>query len=37
MSCENCMTRLRLRLADNSLADEAKLKRAGAHGVIKIG
>ncbi|KAA6474172.1 PTS transporter subunit EIIC [Bacillus swezeyi] len=34
--CENCMTRLRMKLKDTSLADEAKLKQIGAHGVIKI-
>ncbi|MCY8144082.1 PTS transporter subunit EIIC [Bacillus haynesii] len=34
--CENCITRLRLKLKDTSLADEAQLKQLGAHGVIKI-
>ncbi|MDP4137175.1 MAG: PTS transporter subunit EIIC [Bacillota bacterium] len=36
VTCENCITRLRLKLKDTSLADEAQLKRLGAHGVIII-
>ncbi|MCY8091849.1 PTS transporter subunit EIIC [Bacillus haynesii] len=36
VTCENCITRLRLKLKDTSLADEAQLKQLGAHGVIKI-
>ncbi|WFA05575.1 PTS transporter subunit EIIC [Bacillus sp. HSf4] len=36
LSCDNCMTRLRLKLRDASLADEAMLKDLGAHGVVKI-
>ncbi len=34
---DNCMTRLRLKVIDNSLVDEAALKAAGAQGVIKPG
>ena len=36
-SMEPCITRLRVELRDNSKLDEAKLKRAGAHGVMKMG
>ncbi|PLR83375.1 N-acetylglucosamine-specific PTS transporter subunit IIBC [Bacillus sp. V33-4] len=34
---DNCVTRLRLKIKDMSLIDEAQLKRAGAKGVIKMG
>lgn len=34
---DSCITRLRLVLKDQSLVDEAKLKQAGASGVMKIG
>ncbi|KKB75497.1 MULTISPECIES: PTS transporter subunit EIIC [Bacillus] len=37
IACDNCMTRLRMKLTDTSLAEETKLKQSGAHGVIKIG
>jgi PTS system N-acetylglucosamine-specific IIB component len=36
-SMEPCITRLRVELRDNSKLDEAQLKRAGAHGVMKMG
>jgi PTS system N-acetylglucosamine-specific IIB component len=36
-SMEPCITRLRVELNDNSKLDEAILKKAGAHGVMKIG
>ncbi|QPL06140.1 MULTISPECIES: glucose PTS transporter subunit EIIB [Actinomyces] len=34
---EPCITRLRCELEDPSLVDEAALKAAGAHGVLKAG
>jgi N-acetylglucosamine PTS system EIIB component len=34
---EPCITRLRTEVTDASLVDEAALKAAGAHGVIKSG
>ncbi len=34
---EACITRLRTEVSDASLVDEAALKSAGAHGVIKAG
>ena len=34
---EGCITRLRCELADGSVVDEAGLKGAGAHGVMKMG
>ncbi|GLY65689.1 glucose PTS transporter subunit EIIB [Amycolatopsis taiwanensis] len=34
---EGCITRLRCELEDGSVVDEAALKRAGAHGVMKVG
>ncbi|WP_437069740.1 glucose PTS transporter subunit EIIB [Streptomyces sp. enrichment culture] len=34
---EGCITRLRTEVADASLVDEAALKAAGAHGVVKMG
>ncbi|MCL3778011.1 MULTISPECIES: glucose PTS transporter subunit EIIB [unclassified Actinomyces] len=34
---EPCITRLRCELEDSSLVDEAALKAAGAHGVLKAG
>ncbi len=34
---EPCITRLRAEVEDPSLVDEAGLKAAGAHGVIKAG
>jgi N-acetylglucosamine PTS system EIIB component len=34
---EPCITRLRTEVNDGSLVDEAALKRAGAHGVMKSG
>ncbi|AIJ24259.1 glucose PTS transporter subunit EIIB [Amycolatopsis sp. ATCC 39116] len=34
---EGCITRLRCELEDGSLVDEAALKAAGAHGVMKMG
>ncbi|MDA1477966.1 PTS transporter subunit EIIC [Bacillus changyiensis] len=34
--CENCMTRLRLKLVTSQVIDEANIKQAGAHGVIKL-
>ncbi|EQB37788.1 hypothetical protein M948_04295 [Virgibacillus sp. CM-4] len=33
---ENCMTRLRLILADASIINEEKIKQTGAHGVVKV-
>lgn len=36
-SVEPCVTRLRVTLKDRSLLDEAALKKAGAHGVMKMG
>lgn len=36
-SMEPCITRLRVELRDNAKLDEAMLKRAGAHGVMKMG
>ncbi|GGV12675.1 hypothetical protein GCM10010275_62060 [Streptomyces litmocidini] len=34
---EGCITRLRTEVVDASLVDEAALKAAGAHGVVKMG
>lgn len=34
---EGCITRLRCELEDGSVVDEAALKEAGAHGVVKVG
>ncbi|TNC27026.1 glucose PTS transporter subunit EIIB [Amycolatopsis alkalitolerans] len=34
---EGCITRLRCELEDGSVVDEAALKKAGAHGVMKMG
>ncbi|HET6504652.1 MAG TPA: PTS glucose/sucrose transporter subunit IIB [Amycolatopsis sp.] len=34
---EGCITRLRCELEDGSVVDEAALKKAGAHGVMKLG
>ncbi|MGA5820659.1 glucose PTS transporter subunit EIIB [Kitasatospora sp. NPDC094028] len=34
---EGCITRLRTEVKDASLVDEAALKAAGAHGVVKMG
>lgn len=34
---EPCITRLRCELEDASVVDEAALKAAGAHGVLKMG
>ena len=34
---EPCITRLRVELHDQSKLDEAALKQAGAHGVMKMG
>ena len=34
---EPCITRLRTEVTDAALVDEAALKAAGAHGVIKAG
>lgn len=34
---EGCVTRLRTEVIDPSRVDEAALKAAGAHGVVKIG
>ncbi|CAL9457157.1 glucose PTS transporter subunit EIIB [Streptomyces albus] len=34
---EGCITRLRTEVNDSSLVDEAALKAAGAHGVVKMG
>ncbi|WP_302889026.1 PTS glucose/sucrose transporter subunit IIB [Streptomyces cucumeris] len=34
---EGCITRLRTEVKDPSLVDEAVLKAAGAHGVVKMG
>ncbi|GGT14422.1 glucose PTS transporter subunit EIIB [Streptomyces chromofuscus] len=34
---EGCITRLRVEVADPSLVDDAALKGAGAHGVVKMG
>lgn len=34
---EACITRLRTEVSDASLVDEAALKSAGAHGVLKAG
>jgi len=34
---EPCITRLRVELHDMSKLDEAVLKQAGAHGVMKMG
>ena len=34
---EPCITRIRVELHDRAKLDEATLKRAGAHGVMKMG
>jgi PTS system N-acetylglucosamine-specific IIB component len=34
---EGCVTRLRTEVENAALVDEAALKAAGAHGVVKIG
>jgi PTS system N-acetylglucosamine-specific IIB component len=34
---EPCITRLRTEVSDGGLVDEAALKAAGAHGVLKAG
>ncbi|WP_165986512.1 glucose PTS transporter subunit EIIB [Streptomyces sp. YIM 98790] len=34
---EGCITRLRTEVEDASLIDEAALRKAGAHGVVKMG
>jgi PTS system N-acetylglucosamine-specific IIB component len=34
---EPCITRLRTEVADGNLVDEAALKAAGAHGVLRSG
>ncbi|WP_322973660.1 PTS glucose/sucrose transporter subunit IIB [Actinacidiphila yanglinensis] len=34
---EGCVTRLRTEVVDPGLVDEAALKAAGAHGVVKMG
>ncbi|WP_336605788.1 PTS glucose/sucrose transporter subunit IIB [Streptomyces sp. BA2] len=34
---EGCITRLRTEVNDPSLVDDAALKAAGAHGVVKMG
>ncbi|MEV6245416.1 PTS glucose/sucrose transporter subunit IIB [Streptomyces sp. NPDC051742] len=34
---EGCITRLRTEVVDAGLVDEAALKAAGAHGVVKMG
>ncbi|MDO4791041.1 MAG: PTS glucose/sucrose transporter subunit IIB [Buchananella hordeovulneris] len=34
---EPCITRLRVELEDGSVVDEAALKAAGAHGVMRAG
>ncbi|MER7909045.1 PTS glucose/sucrose transporter subunit IIB [Streptomyces sp. NPDC003444] len=34
---EGCITRLRTEVVDPGLVDEAALKAAGAHGVVKMG
>ncbi len=34
---EACITRLRTALRDSSLVDEAVLRRAGAHGILRTG
>ncbi|MCX5234569.1 PTS glucose/sucrose transporter subunit IIB [Streptomyces prunicolor] len=34
---EGCITRLRTEVKDPALVDEAALKAAGAHGVVKMG
>jgi PTS system N-acetylglucosamine-specific IIB component len=36
-SMEPCITRLRVELHDNGKIDEAALRKAGAHGVMKMG
>ncbi|WP_194274264.1 glucose PTS transporter subunit EIIB [Streptomyces olivaceus] len=35
-SLDNCITRLRMTVADAELVDEARLKKLGAVGVIKL-
>jgi PTS system N-acetylglucosamine-specific IIB component len=34
---EPCITRIRVELVDRAKLDEAALKKAGAHGVMKMG
>jgi N-acetylglucosamine PTS system EIIB component len=34
---DGCITRLRTEVVDASLVDEAALKTAGAHGVVRMG
>lgn len=34
---EGCITRLRCELEDGSVVDEPALKKAGAHGVVRMG
>lgn len=34
---EGCITRLRTEVADPSLVDDAALRAAGAHGVVRMG
>lgn len=34
---EPCITRIRVEVLDKSKLDEAALKKAGAHGVMKVG
>jgi PTS system N-acetylglucosamine-specific IIB component len=34
---EPCITRIRVQLADSGKVDEKVLKKAGAHGVMKMG
>ena len=35
VSVDNCITRMRLEVKDNSIIDEAKIKATGAKGVLK--
>ena len=37
ISVDNCATRLRLELVDTSKVDEVAIKKAGAHGVLRLG
>ncbi|PRX46098.1 PTS system N-acetylglucosamine-specific IIB component (Glc family) [Prauserella shujinwangii] len=37
LDIEGCITRLRCELEDGSVVDEAALKKAGAHGVVRAG
>ena len=34
---EPCVTRIRVQVADNSKVDDAALRKAGAHGVMRMG